>query len=187
VRYPALPRTDLEYAFLLGYYDGDGHRKTSRIISGSIQFLQDVKNRFNLPYKIVKIVQQRKILGRPTKGTKYLMSLGADLLSKVMGSYGGSMPRKRWIPCTKEEAARRTREALTPQKIRKRKEQQTQWRAITRSELQKLVWESPITRIATRYHVHYKTVIKKCNRWQILRDPNEYWQKQREKNSMEIL
>jgi hypothetical protein len=179
MRYPPLHDRELELTFLLGYYDGDGHRKTSRIISGSVRFLRDIKKRFGLPYKIVRIWQEREILGVPTRGVKYIMSLGADLLSEVMESFDGSMPRKRWMPCTKKEAARRTREALTPEKIQERRERQIQWRAITRSELQNLVWEMPITHIATRYHVHYKTVIYKCNRSHILRPPNEYWQKQR--------
>ncbi len=179
VRYPMLLDRELEHAFLLGYYDGDGQCKTTRIISGSVRFLRDIKNRFALPYKILRDQRQKEICGTKTKGTKYIMSLGAELFREMMGSYEYSMPRKRWAPCSKEEVASRTREALTSDKIRKRRERQTQWRAITTSELQKLVCEATITHIATEYNVNNKTVIGKCDRLGVLRPPRNYWQKLR--------
>jgi hypothetical protein len=179
VRYPVLADRELELAFLMGYYDGDGQHKTTRIVSGSVKFLRDIKKRFDLPYKIRRYRHQREIYGIKTMGTKYVMSLGAELFCEMMVNYEYSMPRKRWAPCTKEEAARRTREALTSEKIRKRKERQTQWRAITSAELQNLIYETTITRIAIRFGVHYKTVLEKCNRLGISRPSRNYWQKKR--------
>jgi hypothetical protein len=64
IEYPKLPRGDLELAFLLGYYDGDGRRNTTIVSSGSVQFLEQIKNRFNLPYKIHVDKREKEIYGR---------------------------------------------------------------------------------------------------------------------------
>lgn len=175
IEYPRLSNKESELAFLLGYYDGDGQQNTTRIISGSIRFLQEIKQRFGLPYKILTYTQDKEIHGRKTWGTKHVMSLGAELLCEMMRNYEQSMPRKRWFPCTKEEAAHRTREALTSERIRKRRKKQIQWRAITESKLQKLVWSMPVTHVAKEYNVHYKTVVVKCDKMSIVRPPHNYW------------
>lgn len=49
---PKLNRRELYLAFLLGYYDGDGFNGTSGIASGSIVFLQQIKEMFNIKNKI---------------------------------------------------------------------------------------------------------------------------------------
>lgn len=75
IEYPRLPRRHLELAFLLGYYDGDGLQNTTRINSGSVRFLEQVKERFNLPYKIQLNKRKTVFHGREIEGTEYDMCL----------------------------------------------------------------------------------------------------------------
>lgn len=111
IQYPKLSNRDLELAFLLGYYDGDGRRHSTRISSGSIQFLGQVKDRFNLPYKIqIEGTKGKLSDGREISGTKCYMCLGPGLLNEMMQKYEHSMPRKRWFPRDSEERARKSAE-----------------------------------------------------------------------------
>ena len=52
IELPKLSKRELYLAFLLGYYDGDGKTGTTRIITGSKIFLDQIKKHFDLPYKI---------------------------------------------------------------------------------------------------------------------------------------
>jgi hypothetical protein len=186
IEYPKLPRRDLELAFLLGYYDGDGRQKSTSITCGNKRFLEGIKSRFSLPYNIVEDSREKEIDGRKIRGTVYWMSLGAELFNEMMKNYQQSMPRKRWHPCDSKEKARRAAEANTSQKIRERKGMQYKWRAITKEELNALVQELPLAVIATKYNVHVNSVVKKCEKFCIIRPRGRgYWQKRRssEKNA----
>jgi len=180
IDYPkSLSTRDLELAFLLGYYDGDGVQHTTKITSGSIRFLEQAKNRFNLPYKIRKEEGGGEICGRKVKGIRYRMVLGAELFNEMMENCVDSMPRKRWFPCDSKERLRRSAEACIPETIRKRKEQQSNWRAITKNELRRIVWETPLAHIATKYSVRAPNVAKKCKKCGIPRPSRGYWAKRR--------
>jgi hypothetical protein len=107
IEYPKLSSRDLELAFLLGYYDGDGKHNTTEISSGNRRFLEQVANRFDLPSKIRLQTGEKEIYGRKIKGTVCRMYLGAQLFNEMMKNYQNSMPRKRWFPCNPKEKARR--------------------------------------------------------------------------------
>lgn len=186
IEYPKLLRGDLELAFLLGYYDGDGRQKSTSILCGNKRFLEGIKSQFSLPYKIVEDSREKEIDGRKIKGTVYYMSLGAELFNEMMKNYEQSMPRKRWSPCDSKEKARRAAEANTSKRIRERRGLQYEWRTVTKEELERLVQESPLGRIATKYSVHINSVVKKCEKLCIPRPRGRgYWQKRRssEKNA----
>jgi hypothetical protein len=108
IRYPRLSNRNLELAFLLGYYDGDGRRHSTRISSGSLRFLEQIKDRFNLPYRIrLETTNGELADGRKIRGTKCYMCLGPGLLSEMMHKYRHSMLRKRWLPhCSEEQACK---------------------------------------------------------------------------------
>jgi hypothetical protein len=183
IEYPKLTRRCLELAFLLGYYDGDGLQKTTRIHSGSIKFLKQVKKRFHLPYKIHTNEQESTIYSRKIKGTEYYMDLGTKLFSEIMKNYKNSMPRKRWYPLTQKEKLHRQRIANSHEAIMKRRELQKDWRAITKEELEKLVQQMPLTQIGTKLNVSGKgTVSQKCKKLGISILKHGYWQKRYHEN-----
>ena len=89
-------------AFLLGFYDGDGYHsgvKSARIYANSKQFLEHIKDLFN----IKNIVLEEKTPGETlwvfdeiyiSKGM-YSLALGPKLFEKMLKSYNLSMKRKR--------------------------------------------------------------------------------------------
>jgi len=183
IEYPKLTRRCLELAFLLGYYDGDGLQKTTRIHSGSIKFLKQVKKRFHLPYKIQVNKRESKIYGRRIKGTEYFMQLGTELFTEVMRNYKKSMPRKRWYPCTLKEKLRRHHIACSSKMFLKRRELQKDWRTITKEELEKLVQQMPLTHIGTRYNVRsIATLSYKCRKLGVSIPKQGFWQKRYSEN-----
>ncbi|GAG79364.1 unnamed protein product, partial [marine sediment metagenome] len=52
INFPKLENRELELAFLLGYFDGDGTQGTSKITSGSKTFLNQIKYYFEIKNKI---------------------------------------------------------------------------------------------------------------------------------------
>jgi hypothetical protein len=180
IKFPRLSDRNLELAFLLGYYDGDGQQNTTRISSGNIRFLKRIKRRFNLPYRIQVTKGKREIYDRSINGVVYYMNLGPELFNQMMTNCADSMPRKRWFPCDSMERAHRAAEASTPEMTRRRKELQSNWRAITKDELEKLVREMPLRQIAFKYNVSNSTnVTRKCKKLGISIPKRGYWLKRR--------
>jgi hypothetical protein len=178
IQLPDLQNIDLDLAFLLGYYDGDGRRHTSVISSGSKQFLEQVKERYGLPFEIYADERDKEIYGRKFNGINYLMSLGSELVYNMMMNYTSSMPRKRWIPCRGEEKIQRIREACTPEKVQERRLMQKEWRAITKERLEELVRQMPLKKIAEKYNVsNISTVASKCQKYGIPIPERGYWTK----------
>jgi hypothetical protein len=183
IEYPKLRSRSLELAFLLGYYDGDGLQKTTRIHSGSIKFLKQVKKRFHLPYKIQINENEGTIYSRKIKGTEYYMELGTELFSEIMKNYRHSMPRKRWYPPTPKEKLRRRRIANSHETIMRRRELQKDWRTITKEELEKLVQQMPLIQIGSKYNVSgNSTVSHKCKKLGITIPKHGHWQKRYHEN-----
>lgn len=51
---------------------------------------------------------------------------------------------------------------------------------ITKEELEKIIWEKPITHIAKSYGVSDNAIIKRCKTWNIKKPPRGYWLKNNE-------
>ena len=83
---PNLKRS-LLLSFLMGYFDGDGSESSTEIHSGSKFFLNQIQNKFNLPFKIKK--------RRNHIGSVMTLTLGASLFREMMLNYTDSLPRKR--------------------------------------------------------------------------------------------
>jgi len=83
IELPELDNRQLYLAFLLGYFDGDGTIGTSKITTGSLKFLEQIKQLFNIPNKIHK-----------RKGA-FDLYLGANLFDEMLDNYQNSLPRKR--------------------------------------------------------------------------------------------
>lgn len=88
IELPYLKSRELYLAFLLGYYDGDGKVGTTVITSGSIRFIRQVKEHFNIPYKIWRTDSE-------WEGVGYNIYLGMDLMREMLVNYKYSLPRKR--------------------------------------------------------------------------------------------
>ncbi len=73
--------------FFLGCFDGDGEEGTSRLWSGSREFLDDIKKMFDVPNEIK--------LKESNLGSAWGLSLGPKLFNAMLDSYKDSMPRKR--------------------------------------------------------------------------------------------
>jgi len=160
----------LYLTFLLGYYDGDGTQNKTLITSGSKKFLEQIKEKFKLPYKITKSISSGTINGRKVIGSAYNIYLGARLFNEMMDNYEHSLPRKRRYFCTKEEKARRSREASKHNTGKKKFE-------ITKEELEKLVWEIPTSKIAKQFGVSDTAIAKRCKKLGIKKPSRGYWAK----------
>jgi hypothetical protein len=88
IRLPNLDSRELYISFTLGYFDGDGIKCTNRIISGSKDFLSDIKNYFDISYEILP---QKSNSG----GTAWILNLGAETFNEMMDTYEYSFPSKR--------------------------------------------------------------------------------------------
>jgi hypothetical protein len=178
IQLPKLPHPSLELAFLLGYYDGDGRTHTTIISSGSNQFLEQVKERYKLLYKIQVDKRQKEIYGRSLNGINYMMCLGPELFNKMMKNYANSMQRKRWSPCEREERIRRAKEACAIMEVRKRSQSQFEWRAMTEERLEELVQKMPLKKIAEKYNVSQSpNITRKCKKFGIAIPDRGYWTK----------
>ena len=92
IRIPEFIKHDEQklYAYALGYFDGNGFlsknkKPSGTICSGSIGFLQDLKEVLNINHNIRK------------SKTCYAINIPADILKKMYDSYENSMPRKRKV------------------------------------------------------------------------------------------
>ncbi len=84
IQLPDFNKSELNLAFLLGYFDGDGTTGTNTITSASRAFLKQIKLKFHIPHKL-----------RKTEGKAWRLSLGAELFNELMDNYKYSLPRKR--------------------------------------------------------------------------------------------
>lgn len=109
IRFPKFNNKKFDLSFLLGFFDGDGsiqHDKFGkikeiRIYSKSRLFLEDVKSKFELDYKIVQMIGYKKD-GIPTY--TYALNLGFSLYNKIITNYDKSLIRKRdFVPISQIE------------------------------------------------------------------------------------
>jgi len=87
IRLPCLNSCELYLSFILGCFDGDGEEGTSRLWSGSREFLEDIKKMFDVPNEIK--------LRESNLGSAWGLSLAPKLFNAMLDSYKDSMPRKR--------------------------------------------------------------------------------------------
>lgn len=89
---PNLEARELYLGFLLGYYDGDGTKGRTYITCGSIKFVNQIREEFNLNNKITKVVYLKK---DGTQGMTYKFALGRDLMCEMLNNYRNSFKPKR--------------------------------------------------------------------------------------------
>lgn len=170
IKLPLLDSRELYLAFLLGFFDGDGTQNRTKITTGSLVFLEQIKEKFNLSSKITK-KHSDNFCGRKIDGTSYDLYLGADLFNEMMDNYTNSLPRKRRKFLTKDEKSEKASDSSKNNTGKKKFE-------ITKEELEKLVWEIPTTKIAKIFGVSGKAIEKRCKKFGIQKPSWGYWQKQ---------
>lgn len=148
IELPELGNMDLNLAFLLGLYDGDGTEGRTTLTSGSVNFIKQIKEKYHLPYRI-----------RYVKGSNcYRISLGGELFNKMMANYKYSLERKR-----KQFEVRK--QGVYGQFKKK----------LSKEELQDLIWKAPVSKIAKIYGVWRHQVDKLCKEWNVKKPPLGYW------------
>jgi len=171
IELPSLTERELYLAFLLGFYDGDGKTGTTRIITGSKKFLEQIKKRFNLPYKIYEKNSSGYWRGRLIVSHAYSMSLGVKLYNEMLANYQYSLQRKRHKFKTEKERRSKIKEKAWASRKNKLE--------ISIEELATLVWQLPLYKIGNMFGVSDKTIKKWCIKWGIATPLRGYWTKNR--------
>lgn len=86
IRFPKLDNLELDKAFLMGYFDGDGRESSTEFYSGSKLFLEDVKEKFEISFSVKEKKQKYEC---------YELTLGAKFFKELLINYPDSLPRKR--------------------------------------------------------------------------------------------
>ncbi|MEJ2250058.1 MAG: LAGLIDADG family homing endonuclease [Candidatus Lokiarchaeota archaeon] len=130
-------------ALILGFYDGDGTTGTSKIDNTNYKFLKQIKDDFNIEFKI----HQRK--HREGKNL-YNLFLGASLFNSLMNNYRKSMERKRNQMYVRGERYENLKKLIG-----------------SAERLQKMVNTVPKYIIAKEYDVSKSFLNKLCKEWNI--------------------
>jgi len=140
IRLPDLSSDELDMAFLMGYYDGDGTAEGTEICSGSEGFLLDVVKRYNLRFT-------------PKRGkTVSSLNLGVDLKRRLISNFPDGMPRKHSMyRVSKKRKMRGTEPIQYPRKFNVEKE-----------ELELLISEYTYVEIGKKFNVSDNSVKKRA-------------------------
>jgi len=169
IEYPILSNREIELAFLLGYFDGDGTKGTSRISTGSRKFLEQIKEKFSIDNPITRDNEKVNI---------YRLSLGAKLLNELLDNYSDSLPRKRIYLTPIEESIKKARQAAMRVNKSPILEQNRKVLAMIPKEfIMNIIWEIPQNRIAKILEVLPKDIDNLCKSFEIDKPPIGYWRK----------
>ena len=172
IKFPLLKNRELDLAFLLGYFDGDGTQKTSKITSGSKIFLEQIKKKFRINHKIEMVRSGGPIDGREVDGVAHRLALGSELFNEMLDNYRDSLPRKRNRFKTEEDRIKSIKENAW-NGSHKRKF------IISKQELEKLANLMPLYKIGEKFDVSGKTVKKYCTKWGIKIPAHGSWIKKK--------
>jgi hypothetical protein len=170
IELPELGCRELNLAFLLGYYDGDGTEGSTVITSGSKKFLEQIKEKYDIKQEMRPKKSCSVLNGRELKGEAWDLALGAVLLNETMRNYPYSMARKRKIFETAEEKSERMRQACINRAKLKITDDFLE-------NLKKMVWEIPLYKIAEKYNIAASRISEICQQYQIDKPPIGYWRK----------
>lgn len=101
IRFPDITGLELEQAFVLGYFDGDGSIGSTNLMNwsptiscGSKEFLNEINRRFWLRKKVCFTRDKVTPLVK-YPGSRYTLSIGRAFYRELLANYPNSMPRKR--------------------------------------------------------------------------------------------
>jgi len=169
IRFPKLPNREIELSFLLGCFDGDGTKGTSRLTSGSREFLVGIRNKFNIENKVTQDYVDINA---------YRLSLGVNLFNEMLDNYKDSLSRKRVYLTPNEKSIKLAREkAILAKKSHRLEENRKLLTTLTKEELKDLIWKIPQKHIAKKFGVLPKDIDKMCKSFKIEKPPIGYWRK----------
>ncbi len=158
---PNLSSRELYLAFLLGYFDGDGEAGTSRVFSGNIRFLKQIKELFSITYNIQTDIRER---GDGLNLYCYALSLGAELFNEMLSNYNKSLNRKRIKLITDLKEYHKIRLKSLVSKLPFNKE-----------DLIDLIWQFPKYEIPIKLNISYYMLKKLIHFWNIETPPRGYF------------
>jgi hypothetical protein len=91
----------IAFAWLLGYYDGDGNLKkyTQRVLSSVKNLLEDIKEFFESPNEVITMKEPGEIdfvMNKEVISSGfYSLTIGPEVFRRMLLSYCNSMERKR--------------------------------------------------------------------------------------------
>jgi hypothetical protein len=142
-------------AWLLGFYDGDGHSKSTRISSSSKEFLKEIKSEFNIKFDIKLMYDKgRKFRLEDVVSTRphWRLTLGASLFNEMIRNYPYSMLRKRRLF--------NERDMESYDRLKKL--------ALNKENLQSLVNENQISYLINKFNVSTATFYRLCRDWNVI-------------------
>lgn len=95
MRFPKLQSRELNMAFILGFFDGDGTAGTTRITSANLEFLNQIKKKFNILYEPKYVNSVFRDKNKTYYGHAYIMYLGGNVFNELLDNYADSLKRKR--------------------------------------------------------------------------------------------
>ena len=166
LEYPedSLDTREKQLAFLLGYFDGDGKEGSSLITSGSKKFLKQIKEKFEIPNRILT---QKKKDGRESHD----LHLGVELFNDMQKNYKNSLPRKRLILTPRQEVLRRAGEAG------KKSVPLGTIPGLDERNLRRIAWKVPKRKLINVFNVNRESLRKRFIKLNIETPPQDYWQK----------
>jgi len=151
IELPILSSRELLLAFLLGYFDGDGKKGSTRITSNSFKFLNQIKIKFNLPYTLYH-EPGRKV---------WSLHLGAKLFNQMLANHKESMPQKRVRFVTPKELKEKNTKIMITTEILE--------------EIQSLSLRLPIKEFCIYYGISSSRLEQICRENNIIIPPRGYW------------
>jgi len=159
-------REDIRYSVLLGFYDGDGEKGTSKIFSTNKKFLEQIKKEFNIASDLrisSKSGEHFVFYKNCRTKTKYYLALGSEIFNKMMEIYKFSMERKRkYYPLG---PSRFVYESLR-EKIK------------TKENLERLILNGPTYKLTEVFNVNFQTFKKLFKEWKVDPLPISFWKRQ---------
>lgn len=150
--FPWFGQRDLDLAFLLGFYDGDG-TGAGALTCGNLAFLRDIARRYGIEDKL------------KVKGNLGSLYLPASLKKEMFANYANSMARKR-ITSKHISVFQRTGVRFKPP-------EKIVWPS--NEELAKLVWSKPMNALAIEFGLQSNSIKRRCILRGIPRPPRAYW------------
>lgn len=172
IRFPTLDSKELDLAFLMGFYDGDGSEGSNSLTCGSKDFLNDICDKFSLDVTKIKKIKENI----------FSLYLGADLFRKMLDSYHASMSRKRRThkdgaiiigsPYKTDCTSTIKKRIIVINGYKRKKKFE-----VTKEELHELVWSMSSIEVGKKFGVSSKAIEKHCKKLGVHKPPPGYWNK----------
>lgn len=166
--FPDLDSEELELAFLIGFFDGDGRESNSELYSSNKRLLSEIKKKF-VPTREIK--EQQGI---------FTIYLGANFFKKLLANYPNSMKRKRK---THTEGYLYDKNMDQPNKPYDNDRPKKRKFDPKPDVLEEMVWKMPATKVGEHFGVSGRSIKKRCRKYNIETPGRGYWQKKQANNN----